>query len=279
MTVRKVLVDVVVTGHGGKPITGLPEKDFEVLDNGKRQQIRSFTQHRPTPPPEHELSEMPYLPRNTFTNFSKVPANAPLNVVLLDFGNTPWEYVPYVREQVRKFFLEQPLHARYALFVMGAGKLSMIQGFTAHKKLLLAAIDSKATRSMLFESSVNPFTVRASLAARHESSFGGVAPSGGLLPDVPQASPQGNRQGPATLRRVYSDSADNQTSMQRAMAILGMPAPLPGIQAAQVEYGNKQADRSRLLRSVQRVSPMPETFPAIVSEGELRRSPWGFPSC
>ena len=45
VSVRRVVVDVVVTDQKGKPVKGLTENDFQVLEDGKPQQIRSFDEH------------------------------------------------------------------------------------------------------------------------------------------------------------------------------------------------------------------------------------------
>lgn len=157
VSVREVVVDVVVTDANGQPIQGLRPRDFELQENGEPQEIRSFVVHEAPPPNAPKLPSLPKLPANTFTNYSAVPEDAPLDVILLDLGNTPWDRFPYVRLQIRKFLEQQPLEARFAVFVMGAGDLRMIQGFTSDRNLLLAAINSKATYSLGFQTMPNPF--------------------------------------------------------------------------------------------------------------------------
>jgi hypothetical protein len=46
---RAVLTDVTVTDHQGNSVTGLSDKDFQLLDNGKPQQLASFDEHRQQP--------------------------------------------------------------------------------------------------------------------------------------------------------------------------------------------------------------------------------------
>jgi hypothetical protein len=41
-----VLTDVTVTDTLGNPVTGLTERDFRILDNGKPQELSSFEEHR-----------------------------------------------------------------------------------------------------------------------------------------------------------------------------------------------------------------------------------------
>ena len=46
-TTRRVVVDVVVTGPDGKPVSGLSEQDFTVLEDRKPQSVRAFEVHTP----------------------------------------------------------------------------------------------------------------------------------------------------------------------------------------------------------------------------------------
>ena len=55
--VRRVLVDVVVTDTKGDAVTGLKQKDFEVVEDGKPQTIATFEEHHGTEPREIKLSD------------------------------------------------------------------------------------------------------------------------------------------------------------------------------------------------------------------------------
>lgn len=173
VVVREVVVDVVVTGPKGRPVKGLQKRDFEVFEDGKPEQIRAFTPHQALDLSHVAFPSIPKLPPNTFMNFSRVPSDAPLNIILLDLGNTPWDEIPYARHQIALFLKRQPLEAPYAVFVMGAGKLAMVQGFTSDKDLLMAAVDSKKTSSLRFQTTANPFKSGMGLVTVYgASSFG-----------------------------------------------------------------------------------------------------------
>src|SRR5271157_3613705 len=43
--VRRVVLDVVVTGKNGEPVRGLSKNDFKVVEDGKPQAIKSFDVH------------------------------------------------------------------------------------------------------------------------------------------------------------------------------------------------------------------------------------------
>lgn len=141
VSVRRVVVDVVVTDAKGKPVQGLAQKDFTVFENGKPQSIRSFEDHvsQPTPP-----LAMPKLPPNTFTNLATGPQGGPVTVVLYDLLNTPPESQPYAREQLRAFLRKRAVSGQVAIFIL-SDKLHMLQGFTDDETLLMAALNSTAT--------------------------------------------------------------------------------------------------------------------------------------
>lgn len=78
---RQITLDVVVTDHSGKPVSGLEQKDFKLLDNKQPQNIVSF----------QALS-------------GKQAANAPVEVILLsDEVNTAFERVSFERTQMQKY--------------------------------------------------------------------------------------------------------------------------------------------------------------------------------
>src|SRR5580658_7332575 len=44
-SVRRVIVDVVVSDANGKPVSGLTADDFSITEDGKPQRVRSFDVH------------------------------------------------------------------------------------------------------------------------------------------------------------------------------------------------------------------------------------------
>jgi hypothetical protein len=75
-----VIVDVVVTDNNQNPVHNLTASDFTVLENNVPEHIESFEGHTAnTAETEPPLN----LPLGTFTNYTTVPANAALNILLL----------------------------------------------------------------------------------------------------------------------------------------------------------------------------------------------------
>jgi VWFA-related protein len=133
---RMVVVDVVATGQDGKPIAGLNKDDFEVLENGKPQQVEVFEPHVPA----KQLTAVPEirLPPDQYTNFPKQAANSAINVVLFDILNTPTEDQMFARKQMVEFLKTLPRGQRVALFTLGYD-LHMVAGFTTSTDELIAA--------------------------------------------------------------------------------------------------------------------------------------------
>jgi VWFA-related protein len=136
-----VVVDVVVTDSKHNPIHGLKASDFTLLENNKPQQIRNFDEHSVTLDAE-KFVPAPKLPAGLFTNQAPAPAGGPVNVLLLDYLNTPLAAQPYARKQLLEFLDKAPAGTRIAIFGL-TEKLDMLQGFTTDPEVLKAALTGK----------------------------------------------------------------------------------------------------------------------------------------
>jgi len=128
---RLVVVDVVVTKHR-EPVTGLAQSDFQVLEDGKRQQIQFFEAHVPS-----TSTQKAALPEHQYSNISDETPSS-INIVLFDLLNTPLVDQPYAREQMVQFLKTLPRGRQVALFELGS-TLRMLAGFRATSDELLAA--------------------------------------------------------------------------------------------------------------------------------------------
>jgi VWFA-related protein len=142
--VRNVVVDLVVTGKHGQPVTSLDKASFQVLENGVPQSIAFFEQHQSgTVAPTAAAQPAPTLPANVHTNVTAGPADGPLLVLLLDALNTPAYLQAYVRSQILDYLKEVPPGTHMAIFTL-SGELKLIQGFTSDPAVLKAALDGKS---------------------------------------------------------------------------------------------------------------------------------------
>lgn len=138
-SVRRVVVDVVVTDHG-KPVTGLTAADFRIFEDGKPQAIRSFEAR--TPESGEVIPARPaVMPVHTFVNLPAVPtqANAPLTVILYDALNTPFKDQLYARQQLVKFLRQMPVGVPTAIYVL-SDRLYLLQGFSGERSVLVRAM-------------------------------------------------------------------------------------------------------------------------------------------
>lgn len=145
---QAVVVDVVVTDGQGHPVKGLIQRDFQLSEDGERQELRYFREvitdankHSPPPAP-------PKAP-NIFSNTSQAQEPGSLVVVLLDLLNTPSQDQLYAREQLLKFLQSQSVEGKKSQFALctltgdPSSHLRLIQGFTSDNAQLLGAASSK----------------------------------------------------------------------------------------------------------------------------------------
>ena len=143
ITSRAVLVDVTVTDHDGKPVTGLKRDAFTVLDQGRPQTISYFEEHNQAEEAKrNEGVTFPALPPNTFSNFSPIAPPAAVNLLLLDTLNTPMDSQMVVREQARSYLKNLKPGSRIGIFIMSL-RLSFVQGFADDPAVLAAALGYK----------------------------------------------------------------------------------------------------------------------------------------
>ena len=162
-SVRRVVVDVVVSDSNGRPVSGLSAGDFSIAEDGKPERVRSFDVHDfdsvsdalPKPPA--------FLPINTFVNVPSMPERGPLYVLLVDLLNMEVGDQPIAREQLMKFILSKPLGTRFAIFVLCDG-LYLIQGFTADRNRLADVVDPKTSHSHLPRLFLNGDNYRPSIS-------------------------------------------------------------------------------------------------------------------
>lgn len=150
-TVRRVVLDVVVTDSKGLPVRGLTKDDFKVTEDGKPQEIVSFDAVGFSAGMDYVPPPLPAQPPGTFINLPATPEKGPLYVLLYDLVNmdspdqmnTPMDHSTqlFARKQLVKFIESKPEGARFAIFVRSDG-LHLVQGFTSDKALLYRAIDA-----------------------------------------------------------------------------------------------------------------------------------------
>jgi VWFA-related protein len=134
-----VVVDVVVSSNG-RPVKGLQRPAFHIFEDGHEQTIKVFEEHNSAD--ASQIQSIPPLPANTYSNFPETTVTTAANVLLLDALNTPTKDQMSVRQQMIEYLRNIPAGVRIAIFTL-ASRLRMVQGFTADRTALLAAVSSK----------------------------------------------------------------------------------------------------------------------------------------
>jgi VWFA-related protein len=134
-----VVLDVVVTGKNHRPFAGLSQQDFQVLEDGKPQVVKSFEEHDANPPGETKETA---LLRNMFSNTPRIRPGDAVTVLVLDSLNTPLDDQRRVRDQVLKYLKKPRIGRRLAIFTLQT-QLRLIQDFTDDPVLLAAAVEGK----------------------------------------------------------------------------------------------------------------------------------------
>jgi VWFA-related protein len=122
-----VNIDVVVLDSRGEPVKDLRKEDFAITEDGTPQTAAFFEEHT------SETAQS-----NTASNMSAT------NVLLIDTLNTPKQDSIYVRERVGSFLKSMPQGTSLAVFSLGQ-TLRMVQGLTADRAMLLAAVENNKT--------------------------------------------------------------------------------------------------------------------------------------
>ena len=135
-----VVIDVVVTDSQGKPIHGLKRSDFTLMESNQEQMVRNFEEHAAAT--DLKVTPAPKLPPGLFSNRPPAPVNGPVNVLLLDYLNTPLTSQPTARKQLLDYLDHAPAGTRIAIFGLTT-QLSMLQGFTSDMSVLKAALTQK----------------------------------------------------------------------------------------------------------------------------------------
>ena len=192
-TARLVQVDVVVTDKQGKPIPGLSQSDFTVMQDGKPQKIRVFEPHTGNAVAESSSSApaAPALPRDTYSNHPKAATSDSWTIVLFDLLNTPTTNQEYARKQLLELLKTVPKGRPVALYVL-TNRLVMIQGFTDEPEKLLRAAERMipSTSHVLTTEAQRQHEVGQITAATAESMA--AAPSG-ITTDNPVIADMNNR--------------------------------------------------------------------------------------
>lgn len=136
---RAVLVDVIVTDESGNPIKGLKKDDFVLKEQGKRQAVSYFEEHRGISDAQARRIQMPAMPPNSFSNYSPIGTPPAVNILLLDSLNTPATDQMYLRQSAESYLKGLKPGSRLAIFTLSL-RLRAVEGFSDDPVLLAKAL-------------------------------------------------------------------------------------------------------------------------------------------
>jgi VWFA-related protein len=135
---RVVLTDVTVTDRKGNPIHGLNASAFQILDNGKPQDLASFEEHAGPP---IEYAPPAVTKPGVYNNDFLLHPPPVFNVVLIDLatiGNLPDQM--YLYYELTQFLNHLPAGEPLAIYMRWGTNVMLLQNFTSDRTLLLAAV-------------------------------------------------------------------------------------------------------------------------------------------
>ena len=146
VTVRRVVLDVVVTDKNHNAVHGLTQSDFSVTEDNQPQAVKSFEAFNDQPVTGYVAPKAPELPPDTYMNVATTPERGPLYVIVYDAVNMRHNDLEddqiRARKQLADFLASKPAGTRFALFVL-AEDFHLVQGFTTDPQELLAAFDGR----------------------------------------------------------------------------------------------------------------------------------------
>ncbi|MEK6279751.1 MAG: VWA domain-containing protein [Acidobacteriota bacterium] len=145
VTTNLVQVDIVVTDNEGRQVVDLRPEDFEVSENGKRQQITHFSYIAATTlaaAPSSEGAKQP-LTQNMVVAPARLRREHVRRTVALvvdDLGLS-FESVNFVRQALRRFVDQEMQPTDVVAVLRTSAGVGTLQQFTSDKRLIHAAID------------------------------------------------------------------------------------------------------------------------------------------
>jgi VWFA-related protein len=139
-----IQVDVTVTDKNGKVVNDLKAEDFEIFENGEKQNISNFsfintvpeTKPAATPKPNKDEVTAPIPP----VQIRPEQVRRTIALLVDDLGIS-FESMNFVRRALKKFVDEQMLPNDLVAIIRTGGGIGALQQFTSDKRQLYAAIE------------------------------------------------------------------------------------------------------------------------------------------
>jgi VWFA-related protein len=151
ITTTLIQIDATVTDKNGKIITDLKPEDFEIYENGERQEITNFSFVAGS-----EAVPTPIAPKKAEKNSVALPPPVSLRpeqvrrtiALVVDDLGLSFESVYQVRRALRKFVDQQMQPNDLVAIIRTGGGMGALQQFTSNKQQLYAAIEAVKWNSL-----------------------------------------------------------------------------------------------------------------------------------
>lgn len=142
---RLVVLDVIVVDKNGHFVTGLDQSQFRVTEDKVPQSIRNFEAPKQHQMPKGSAGAM--LVR-TAADLPKI-GNAPVNVLVLDEINTPFNHIAYAQQMMERYLKKQPevLPVPTLFIAAGSKKIQVLHDYTQSRADLLASVKTHTTET------------------------------------------------------------------------------------------------------------------------------------
>ena len=223
ITTNIVQLDADVTGKDGRQVTDLRAEDFEILEDGKPQQVTHFSYVSAVPasstasPGAAAPAGEPAPPAPARTRRENVRRSIAL---VVDDVAMPADAILPTREALRKFVDQQVQQGDLVAIIRTGGQVGILQQFTADRRLLYEAI-SRVRPSLLGVGGMSAFE-----PAGRDSSGGGSTGDKAMAVGSP-GGPGGSG----------SDSNAGGSLARDAASLLGGPFNVPALRALSTVIG------------------------------------------
>lgn len=151
-----IQIDVTVTGKGGAAVSDLTIDDFEIYENGQKQDITNFS-YISAGARSVQTTEKSVLKSDVPLTSKVRPEQVRRTIALIvDDLTLSWESAHFVRRALRKFVETQMEDGDLVAIIRTGAGIGALQQFTTDKRMLLAAIE-KVQWNPLGSGGISPF--------------------------------------------------------------------------------------------------------------------------
>jgi VWFA-related protein len=140
LSTRLVDVGVVAYDKKGHPVKDLKAEDFEIYDNGHKQNLRFFTQFSSDAQAPEASAATPTLSNRPSDSISGSGAEAGATVLLIDEAHIAWPDMTHARDEILRFLSTVAPTERVGIYTMTATGFRVLEEITTDHAALEAKL-------------------------------------------------------------------------------------------------------------------------------------------